>query len=84
MKELFRYRRRRDVESFGGVDIHGLNIGPLQALDLLDGLNEKPMCEKRSSKPRAVDTCDIHSNPKLMQRDPLKHSVPPDREVGIA
>ena len=43
VKGFFRYREGRDVESFGGVDVHGVDVGSLQALDLLDGLNQKPV-----------------------------------------
>jgi len=44
---LFRYRKGRDVEPFGGVDVHGVDIRSPQTLDLLDGLNQEPVFEKR-------------------------------------
>ena len=79
---LFRYREGHDVEPFGGVDVHGVDIRTPQTFDLLDGLNQEPVFEKRGSEPLAVDTCHLHPNPELIQRDTSAHSTPIDHEVG--
>ena len=54
-----------------------------QALDLLDSLNQNPVCQEMAPEPRAVDTCHIDSNSKLTQRDTLVHSRPIHRMGGI-
>jgi hypothetical protein len=51
VKGLFGYREGRHIESFGGVDIHGVDIGLPQTFDLFDGLNQKSVSQKRGSEP---------------------------------
>lgn len=66
VKGLFRDWEGHDVEPFGGVDIHGLDIGSPQSLDLFFCFNQESMFQKRGPEPRAVDSHHIHPNLELM------------------
>src|ERR1044072_9743088 len=82
MQDIFCNRERRDVEPSGRVDVHGVDIGSLQALNLLDRSNQKPVFQKGRPEPRAVHTCHVHPDPELGERDTLTLSMPISHTVS--